>query len=89
MSEPATSNEVEKPLLETVYCDSMSLAIVPRNTAETAVERNYAAWARTRRAKSAQFILAQRTDDNRTKTANLSQLSCDQLRNPRQPIGLR
>lgn len=51
MSEPATSNEFEKSLIETVHYDSMSLAIVPRNRAETVVERNYAAWARTRRGK--------------------------------------
>lgn len=88
MSEPATSNEVEKSLIETVYYDSMSPAIVPRNRAETVVKRNYAALARTRRTKSAQFILARRTDENRTKAVNLSQLSCDQLRNPRQAIGL-
>ncbi len=47
MSEPATSNEVEKSLIETVYYDSMSPAIVPRNRAETVVKRNYAALART------------------------------------------
>ena len=88
MSEPATSNEVEKSWIETVYYDSMSPPIVPRNRAETVVKRNYTASARTRRARTAQFILARRTDDNRTKAVNLSQLSCDQLRNPRRAIGL-